>query len=187
MEVVRAEVDYSQLSAVYKNRSFVGMKGWRYYPFVIEILALRELKVKNRAIADWLNTIVTHEIILNNNTLVAYISSWKTTGMLDGISRELIDEAKTKIQRLARTNSENLNWIEEKFDEVQNKSIKETAENNEKFGFSILDLLKEISKTTPNLSDEEKKFCKSFYDEHKNKLSLEGMRNEIIGEFVKKM
>lgn len=187
MEVVRAEVDYSKLSVVYKNRCFTEMKGYRYYPFVVEILALRELKVKNRAIADWLNTIVIHDIILNNNTLVAYISSWKTTGMLDGISRELIDEAKTKIQKLARTNDEKLNWIEEKFDETHRKSLQETAEKNAKFGFSVIDLMKEVSKTIPNLSDEEKKICKNFYDEHKNKLSLDGMRNEIIGEFVKKM
>ena len=187
MEFERENVDYTPLALTYRNRGLVGVKGWRYIPYVVEILACRELKIKNRAIADWLNTIVHHDILLTNNTLISYISEWKIKGFLNEIDRRDIDNAKKKIQKMARKNGEGMHWNEQNVSENQIEIAEKIAEANEKLTFSVIDLLKEISKTIPNLNDSDRTFCKNFYDEHKNKLSLEGMRNEIIGEFVKKM
>lgn len=106
MEFERAQVDYKTLVPVFKNRALVGMKGWRYFPYVVEILALRSLGVKHRAIADWLNTIVVADIPLTNQALSSYLSLWKTGKLLDSITKKDIDDVAKKIVSESR-NSKN--------------------------------------------------------------------------------
>lgn len=102
MEFERAQVDYTKLVPVYKNRALTGMKGWRYFPYAVEILALRKLGVKHRAIADWLNTIVVADIPVTNQALSSYLSLWKNGKLLDSITRKDIDDAVKKIQDESR-------------------------------------------------------------------------------------
>ena len=106
MEFERAKVDYKTLVPVFKNRALVGMKGWRYFPYVVEILALRSLGVKHRAIADWLNTIVVADIPLTNQALSSYVSLWKTGKLLESITKKDIDEV-AKIIKDESRNSKN--------------------------------------------------------------------------------
>lgn len=105
MNIERAEVDYNSLLPVFKNRNLTGIKGWRYLPYVVEIMALRRLKVKHRCIADWLNRVVIYEVPINNNALSSYLSIWKTSNILDQVTERDIDDACKKIARVVKGNA----------------------------------------------------------------------------------
>jgi hypothetical protein len=105
MNIERAEVDYKTLVPVFKNRGLTGIKGWRYLPYIVEILALRKLNVKHRVIAEWLNHVVVCEVPLNNNSLSTYLCLWKKSNILDQVSEKDIDEACKKIQKESKNNS----------------------------------------------------------------------------------
>ena len=111
MEFERAQVDYKTLVPIFKNRALVGMKGWRYFPYVVEILALRSLGVKHRAIADWLNTIVVADVPVTNQALSSYLSLWKSGRLLESISPKQIDEVAKKIIEESRISKNSISGI----------------------------------------------------------------------------
>jgi len=118
MEFERAQVDYKTLVPVFKNRALVGMKGWRYFPYVVEILALRSLGVKHRAISDWLNTIVPADVPLTNQALSSYLSLWKSGKLLESITKKDIDEVAKKIKDESRSSKNSVTNPNNNFSKV---------------------------------------------------------------------
>lgn len=84
MEEINISVD--ELFALVKRNTFAGVRGYRYMPFLKEILALRVLGVKHRVIADWLNVKTKEQgspYIITRDTLANLISYWKKSGIID--------------------------------------------------------------------------------------------------------
>jgi len=79
-------VSVDELFSLVKRNTFAGVRGYRYMPYVKEILALRVLGVKHRVIADWLNVKTKEQgspYIITRDTLANLISYWKKTGIID--------------------------------------------------------------------------------------------------------
>lgn len=81
----------SELVSLVNQNVTATIPGYRYLPYLTEILALRVAGVKHRVIADWLN-VKTREAgnpyVITKDTLANLISRWKKMGLIAVVDTE---------------------------------------------------------------------------------------------------
>lgn len=91
--MVNSNIEIGELAETYKKGNASKIPGSLYFPYVVEIMALRSLGVGNRRIASFLNEKIPSEIKLSSNYLSTIISRWKASGLLDGKEIEIKQKA----------------------------------------------------------------------------------------------
>ncbi len=84
------QLDLELVASFYRKRKIASIPGYRYYEHLPVILAMRELGIKHRIIADYLNVVVVNSPNkITNTVLCAYISKWKQHGLINIHKRDV--------------------------------------------------------------------------------------------------
>lgn len=144
----------------FENRKIVNVPGYKFFPFVVEILAMRKLGMKHRQIADMLNQKVKPEKPLTNQSLSNLVSRWKASGLLLGLDIEVASLAQTiQAESEARRNRSEISPPVE-----QNHAYDPFKEVDPVERHNIVEFLKRLEKKSERpLSENEKNVAKDYF------------------------
>lgn len=84
------QLDLELVASFYRKRKIASIPGYRYFEHLPVILAMRELGLKHRIIADYLNVVVVSSPTkITNTVLCSYISKWKKAGLITVPKRDV--------------------------------------------------------------------------------------------------
>ena len=150
-----------ELVESFDNRKIANVPGYKFFPYAVEILALRQLGLKHRLIADMLNRKVKPEKPLNNQSLSNLVSRWKSSGLLLGLDIEVASLAQTiQAESEARRNRGEASPLVVE----QNHAYDPFREVDSVERHNIVEFLKRLEKKSESiLSENEKTVAKDYF------------------------
>lgn len=198
------QLDLELVASFYRKRKIASIPGYRYYEHLPVILAMRELGIKHRIIADYLNVVVVNSPNkITNTVLCAYISKWKQHGLINIHKRdvkeladkivatelgakvlpsvaEIVIEKKTnEINKLSDSQFEETQKFDDPFAITLVNNVGEDDNKVEKV--NILEFMKLVSKGFDReLTDHEKSVVKSYYQQNSDLLAKDQLISSCI-------
>ena len=131
--MTKSKIEIEDLAKAYRNSDDSNISGYQYFPYAIQIMALRSLGVRHRMIADLLNRKINSKNALTSNYLATIISRWKVAGLLDGKESEIRKMAESiklasNLQDDVSNIIEKMNSLEKKVDESTMSYIRNEIE-----------------------------------------------------------